>query len=208
MRTQDTGYGADYWQSLDNGAGYRDGPLWEDLAHIIAEVFTQSRPLWRVLDVGCAAGFLSHHLRRRGYESFGLDISEYALGLAPAEVAPYLHRYDLTEPNSLIKQPGAPADLVVCLETLEHIPEESVGVALANLRQGIAPGGLAFLSICLNDVPGWSEDPTHVTIHDRSWWLRALHLAGFAQHDPAVGQLRRFRMWQRHNGLFVITPCG
>ncbi len=34
----------------------------------------------KVLDVGCAKGFLVEAVRPRGVEAFGNDISEYAMG--------------------------------------------------------------------------------------------------------------------------------
>jgi hypothetical protein len=97
---------------------------------------------------------------------------------------------------------------VVCLETLEHIPEETLGVALDNLRAALSRKGLLFVSVCLNDVPGWDSDPTHVTIHDRKWWETRFISAGFTDHYFTVQKLRHFRMFVQHNGLFVLTSAG
>lgn len=203
MRTSDLDYGEDYWESLDGGAGYRDSPVWEDLAHILQEVFGRSG--LRLLDVGCAAGYLVHHMRRRGTESFGCDISRYALELAPQDVEPFLTRLDLTTARAMSMQPMLPFDFLVCLETLEHIPEDSLDEAFGNIAFAMSDNGLAFLSICLDDVPDWESDPTHITIHSRSWWLDKLASYGFIQHDATVRELRKYRMFSQHNGLFVVS---
>lgn len=200
MRTQDTEYGESYWESLDGGAGYRDSPIWEDLAHIIIEAMAPSR----MLDVGCAAGYLVHHMRRRGVETFGLDYSRYALGLAPKIIKPFVGLTDLTRPNSMTS-PGIPFELVTCFETMEHIAQESVPVALANLRRAMEPGGHMVLSICLEDVPDWQTDPTHITIKSREWWVERFREADFVMHDASVLKFRHYRMFANHNGIFVVS---
>ena len=203
MRTGDRGYGQDYWQSLDGGNGYRDSVLWEDLAHIVVEELVTSGA--RVFDIGCAAGFLVQHLRRRGVEAFGVDLSEYALSLASPGMAGYLNKLDLTVEGSMWLAPGMPAQVVICLETLEHIPEDRLEFALENIRVAMTDTGRALLSICLDDVPGWDEDPTHVTIHDRRWWLARLAEANLHVATGAESAFRRYRMFKPHNGLFLVT---
>ena len=46
---------------------------------IADQVVAEIKPR-RVLDVGCAKGFLVEALRDRGVEAFGIDVSEYAIG--------------------------------------------------------------------------------------------------------------------------------
>lgn len=203
MRTADLDYGEDYWESLDGGAGYKDSPVWEDLAHILQEVFGHNG--MRLLDVGCAAGYLVHHMRRRGTESFGCDISSYAMGIAPEIIRPFLTRVDLTKPRNMLLQPQRPFDLVVCLETLEHIPEHALEPCFSNLALAMSDNGLAMLSICLDDVPNWESDPTHITIHPREWWFEKLTQFGFQIHEASERQIRHYRMFKSHNGIFVVS---
>lgn len=203
LRTTDIVYDRDYWESLDDGAGYKDSVVWEDLAHIVTEVF--AFPGMRVLDAGCAAGYLVRHLRRRGYETFGIDISNYALSLAGDEWEPFLRKMNLTKPRSTRGLHTAPYDLVICLETMEHIPEESLADCWENLRWCISENGLALLSICLEDVPNWNSDPTHITMHDRGWWSEQLAEAGLRTHPEAEAYVRRFRMFKSHGGIFVVS---
>ncbi|MFF5173290.1 class I SAM-dependent methyltransferase [Micromonospora sp. NPDC000089] len=44
----------------------------------------------RVLDIGCAKGYLVAALRRRGIEAYGVDWSEYAVSKADPEIRTYL----------------------------------------------------------------------------------------------------------------------
>jgi ubiquinone/menaquinone biosynthesis C-methylase UbiE len=78
---RDTGYG-----------GYSYDGRWLPVAHDIIEHF-KLKPGDRVLDVGCAKGFLVKDLMLAcpGLEVFGLDISEYAVRHCPPEVIGRLH---------------------------------------------------------------------------------------------------------------------
>src|SRR5215469_15230488 len=60
--------------------GYRYDGRWIPIAEDMVAHFAL-KPGDRVLDVGCAKGFLVHDLMKvcPGLEAFGLDISEYAL---------------------------------------------------------------------------------------------------------------------------------
>ena len=55
----------------------------------------------RILDFGCAKGFVVHGLRLLGYEAFGVDVSEYAIAQAPKEVNGYVSRIEPFEEISV-----------------------------------------------------------------------------------------------------------
>lgn len=48
---------------------------------------------WRILDVGCGAGFLSNHLGSLGHDVTGLDASEDALAVAARHDLGHTVRY-------------------------------------------------------------------------------------------------------------------
>lgn len=65
------------------------------------------------LDVGCAKGYLVKQLRELGITAYGIDISDYAIDQAPADVRPYLRqlkvqdlgveeRYDIVHTNGVL----------------------------------------------------------------------------------------------------------
>ena len=209
MRTRDTSYGKDYWDTLDGGAGYQDSVMWQDIAHILAETFTVDREAGvdRAgehihVDVGCAYGFLIRHMRRRGFESWGLDFSEYALEQAPEDIKPFLRQFDLTEP-----QPSffgtEKFTLLTCIETLEHIPEQHARRAVGHLFALLRPGGTAALTVCVEGQHGWDTDPTHVTIKPRQFWIDLLIDAGFLLDFKAQDDLRRWWLFSNHRGVYV-----
>ena len=80
--SRDTGYG-----------GYVYDGRWIPVADDIVRYFELEAGA-RILDVGCAKGFLVKDLRARqpGLEAYGLDLSDYALRHAEPEAARYLVR--------------------------------------------------------------------------------------------------------------------
>ncbi len=210
LRTTDTSYGQEYWATLDSGAGYQDSTMWADIGHAIAEVlvFDKEAGVDRsgehcLVDVGCAYGFLLRHLRKRGIESFGLDFSQYAISQAPDDVSYYIKRFDLTKPD-LPYFRGKQFTLLTCIETLEHIPEDSTDTALTHLYRMLKPGGLALLTICVAEQPDTDSDPTHVTIKPRDWWLNRISNAGFNHRTDLEKEFRYFWLFSQHKGIFVV----
>ena len=87
-------YGREYFDgSRDTGyGGYRYDGRWVAIAEDMVAHW-RLKPGDRVLDVGCAKGFLVKDLMKvcPGLEMFGLDISEYALLHCEPEVVGRLH---------------------------------------------------------------------------------------------------------------------
>jgi len=73
---------------------YRNGSNdWYDLAKSLTEKYQLKNK--KVLDLGCAKGFLVEDLRSLGVDAFGIDVSSYALSQANPEVRPYLAEGDV-----------------------------------------------------------------------------------------------------------------
>lgn len=79
----------DYWDGdrRVGYGGYRDDGRWKTVAQAFIDHYGL-KPGHKVLDVGCGKAFLLKELKLAvpGLEVFGLDISQYALDHAPAEV--------------------------------------------------------------------------------------------------------------------------
>ena len=96
----------------------------------------------RVLDLGCAFGFATRMLRRRGYEAVGVDSS-------PA----YIARARRADPRTTylvadaahVPLPDASFDGLLLLDVLEHLPDERA--ALAEAARLLVPGGTLVLSV-------------------------------------------------------------
>lgn len=210
MRTDDTGFGRDYFETLDGGLGYQDSTMWEDIAHTIKEVFAiydqaDNSGSLHTIDVGCAKGFLVRHLRRRGFDAWGLDFSEYAIGQAPDDTAEYLRLYDLTS-RALPDFGSQKLTFALCIETMEHIPEEHVDQALTNILHLVKRGSQILFTICTDQQPGWDSDPTHVTIKSRAWWDSRLDQVGYKVSSDDLrreNRLHGFWLFSQHDGVFV-----
>ena len=93
--------------------------LQEGAYHVLARHLAQKSNL-RILDVGCGYGYLTHAMRSRGFEAFGIDISAQALTIARQRYGDYFFHAD-------VQSFGWPAaqrfDLIVAIEVIEHLAD-------------------------------------------------------------------------------------
>ncbi len=105
-----------------------------------------------VIDIGCGGGILSEALASCGAQVTGIDVAPRALAVARL----HLHesglevRYRESTAEQHAELEPASADVVTCMEMLEHVPDpQSVIDACAAL---LKPGGQAFFST-INRTP-------------------------------------------------------
>jgi len=131
-------FGREYFDgSRDTGYGgyVYDGrwiPVADDIVHHFA-----LEPGARILDVGCAKGFLIKDLRARqpGLAAYGLDISDYALRHAEPEATPYLVRGTCES----LPFPDASFDAVIAKDVVHNQSHAGCVRALREIER-IAPG--------------------------------------------------------------------
>jgi 2-polyprenyl-3-methyl-5-hydroxy-6-metoxy-1,4-benzoquinol methylase len=152
------------------------GPLPYDRAHsewldffgtIADRIVADIRPR-RVLDVGCAKGFLVEALRDRGVEAFGIDVSRYAIGEVRDDITPFCRIASVLDPID------DDYDLITCIEVLEHLDEADGRRAIANICS-------ATRDILFSSTPDDLDEPTHVSVRPRSWWIER-----FAERDAQL----------------------
>lgn len=171
-------YGAEYFNEV-----YRDyaaqNPK-EKLAYYsgLVRAAAGSVPAPRLLEIGCGPGFFLDALGP-GWERFGTDISEWAVGEAKRRVPGASLQ---TAPAERIPFDG-PFRVVAAFDVLEHLqdPEAVVSSIAAKLEPG---GGLVFVVPVYDGPLGpivrlLDRDPTHVQKRSRRFWLdlAARHLA-------------------------------
>ncbi len=112
--------------------GYRYDGRWVPVAKNIVEYFNL-KPGDRVLDVGCAKGFLVKDLLQvcPGLEVFGLDVSEYALKNCEPEVVGRLH---LGNANNL-PFPDKSFDCVLAINIIHNFKREGAVAALREVQR-------------------------------------------------------------------------
>jgi SAM-dependent methyltransferase len=137
-------FGRDYFDgSRDTGyGGYRYDGRWVPVAKDIVAHF-DLKPGQRVLDVGCAKGFLVKDLMTAcpGLEAFGLDISEYAMMHCEPEVVGRLHLGSCER----LPFPDGSFDAVISINTLHNCDRDGVVRSLKEIQR--LSGGRAYVQV-------------------------------------------------------------
>lgn len=164
-------YDKNYYDTYHTDAGpvpyVRERGPWLPLFRAMAEYIDTTIKPKKVLDAGCAKGFLVEALRDRGIEAFGVDISEYAI----SEVRPDVRAY--CRVGSLVMPLSEHYDLITCIEVLEHMTEEEAKHAIANICKNTN-------DVLFSSSPDDFDEPTHVTVRPRSFWVERFADAGFS----------------------------
>jgi SAM-dependent methyltransferase len=131
-------YGREYFdgpRELGYG-GYRYDGRWVPVARDIVAHFGLKAGD-RILDVGCAKGFLVHDLMKvcPGLEAFGLDISEYALMNCLPEVVGRLHLGSADK----LPFPNGSFSAVLSINTIHNFERDDAITAIREVQR-LAPG--------------------------------------------------------------------
>lgn len=155
--------------------GYRYDGRWVPVAHDIVRYFGLKAGD-RVLDVGCAKGFLVKDLLKAcpGLEVFGLDISEYALMHCEPEVVGRLHLRNATS----LPFPDRSFSAVLAINTLHDLKRPDLVRALKEIER-LSPGR-AFVQV------DSYRTPEQKAVFEE-WVLTAYH------HDYPQGWIELFK---------------
>jgi SAM-dependent methyltransferase len=149
----------------------------------------------RVLDVGCATGYLAAELAARGAEVIGVEFDPAAAAQARAVCAEVVvGDLEAAGTRAAVQQATAGGvDVVVCADVLEHLRDP--WSALAWLRTLLSEGGVAVISV--PNIGHWTArrallrgrfpyadfglfDRTHLRFFTRDSARELAHRAGFA----------------------------
>lgn len=139
-------YGQEYFDGpREYGyGGYRYDGRWIKVAEDMVAHW-QLKPGMRVLDLGCAKGFLVKDFLQvlPGLEAFGMDISPYALKHCEPEVVGRLHLGDLNNP---LPFPDHSFDAVISLNTLHNLERPKLLLALREIER-VTRGSRAYVQV-------------------------------------------------------------
>ncbi len=143
----------------------------------------------RVLDVGCATGYLARRLKERGATVVGVDLDERAV----AQARPFCESVHVGDVETM-ELPFEPAsfDTIVCGDLIEHLRDPRA--VLARLRPFLRPGGRLVLST--PNIANWAMrlgllfgrfrytewgilDRTHTHLFTRKTLIECLEAAGY-----------------------------
>ncbi len=150
----------------------------------------------RLLDVGCACGSILRGLGEAGAVVEGIDLSEHMIQLGRQKwpgMAPLLHVADAAD---LARYGHSSWEALHSAQVAEHWSPEAVPRILKELARITVPGGLFFCSLDTEELFARqqrdlaTEDPTHICIKPRAWWIEQLARAGWtdvtAEYAPAM----------------------
>jgi len=164
---------------------YLDRTPWTELRLEAVRDLLDPRPGDRVLDLGCAAGAITHYLSTFGAEPVGIDLEPLAIERA-RELFPG-PRFEVADATRLPFD-GASFDKAVAADFVEHIEDEAFVEMCVELRRVLVPGGL-FAIYAPNPrhlIERMKErdfvlaqNPTHIGLRDADHMRRVLERGGF-----------------------------
>jgi len=132
----------------------------------------------RLLDVGCAYGFWADFSRKKGFESSGCDISEFAVSMARKRF-PHIDflQADIEKPLDF---PSSRFDVVTAFDVLEHCKD--LEAALSEIRRVLNDNGVLLVSIPDSDLfsRDIDKDDTHVWHMNLHGWKGVFENNGLA----------------------------
>jgi SAM-dependent methyltransferase len=148
---------------LTGYGGYNYHPrFWTETVKRLRDHY-QLAPDARVLDVGCAKGFMLYDFRLLMPELriAGVDVSQYALDRTPAEIRPFVQNTSADE----LPFADRSFDLVISINTIHNLPPDRCRAALKEIQRVSAAH--AFVT-----VDAWRSDAEREQL--LKWNLTAL----------------------------------
>jgi 2-polyprenyl-3-methyl-5-hydroxy-6-metoxy-1,4-benzoquinol methylase len=149
----------------------------------------------RLLDLGCAYGFLVVEALDAGFDAIGIDASRFAIGEARAFAPPAAGRL-LAAHAERLPFPDQSFDVLTAFDILEHVPRPEL--LLAEAARVLRPGGL-LIGATPDPLLFDRREETHVAEHVPSWWVHELERAGFSV---------RVRFFQAAWNLEIVARRG
>ena len=147
------------------GRPYKKDEVWMAFFARIADNIVKKLNPKRVLDAGCAMGFLVEALRQRGVNAYGCDISSYAISKVPASVKAFCWQSKVSD--ELEEQ----YDLIICQEVFPHVQLKEAETAVGNFCRHAND---VIFSCC----PNYPPNPYHVNLQPNEHWVKT-----FARYD-------------------------
>jgi cyclopropane fatty-acyl-phospholipid synthase-like methyltransferase len=152
----------------------------------------------KVLDFGCAKGYLVKALRNYGIEAYGCDVSEYALKMADESVKEYLTQ-DI---------PDMEFDYIISRNTLEHIGVKELKEIMRLFQ--LVTGNLFFSVPLIDPQTGdyvmQMPDKTHKIRWTNAQWMSFAEKCGWiyvTSYPHVDGFHDNFKNYPNAMGLYV-----
>ena len=197
-------YGKEYFD-LGIGSNYRCGAKFDKgtqalLKHRL-EILKKhvSYPLnqIKILDIGCAKGFFLSLCDQEGWQTFGVDISSYALSFTPHYTKANLLKLDVSRERFPFADNFFEA--VVFFDVIEHLDKDEF--FLNEIRRVLKDKG-TFMLVTPDGKSRWDKDITHINIYQKKDLISRLERFGFEVlyteeergYSVRIIPLRRFKL--------------
>src|SRR5918912_17475 len=166
-------------------SAYLERTPWTELRLAAVRDVVEPRAGDRIVDLGCAAGAITHFLSTFGCSVVGVDAEERAVAKA-RELFPQLEF--VVADVAALPFADASFDKAVAADLVEHLDDATFDRMLAELRRVLRPGGTFTLytpnpkhvieRLKARDLI-LAQNPTHIGLRDRAALRRHLEAAGF-----------------------------
>jgi len=158
----------------------------------------------RILDFGCAKGYLVKALRILWRDAYGVDLSRYAIQNCDPQVEEYVIQCNENEPVPW----DFDFDICIAKDVFEHIP--NIEAVVYKLRKKCRH---LFAVIPLGDgkrfnVPAYDLDKTHIIAQPPEWWMEMFTKHGWTLKEFCYRKHGIKDNWAEHatgNGFFELS---
>jgi SAM-dependent methyltransferase len=204
-------YDEDYYErGVETGkSGYQNYRWLPELTIPMAMTFIDFLGLDRndkILDFGCAKGYVVRALRLLYRQAWGCDVSEYAINSADNCTRQYLELC----PEDKIVPFDMDFDVIIAKDIFEHIDEDYIDHMLVELSK---KGERMFVIVPLGKddkfiIPAYEMDITHKLAKDPEWWRNRFEMSGwivdsFSHYVPGIKE--SWSNFKGGNGFFLLT---
>jgi 2-polyprenyl-3-methyl-5-hydroxy-6-metoxy-1,4-benzoquinol methylase len=150
-------------------------------ARIILKKIAKYKRKGKLLEIGPATGFLLDEAQKQGWETYGVELSKWAVDFAR-------RKFHLTVFNGVLKDAGFPCnyfDVIVMADLIEHLPDPRE--TLKEARNILKPTGILFITTPdidsflskLFKARWWGIQQAHIYYFSRRTLSKLLDAAGF-----------------------------
>jgi SAM-dependent methyltransferase len=132
--------------------------------------YLEIAPHHRILDFGCAKGYIVKGFDKLNYHCVGVDISEYAIAHCDTAIKDKVGLYKGEE--TCFFKDGKKFDFVIAKDVFEHIPVHSLTEILGILHD-VSKKILCIVPLGRDGryiIPEYEYDITHIIREDITWW--------------------------------------
>jgi ubiquinone/menaquinone biosynthesis C-methylase UbiE len=123
------------WEYFDKKGvcydGYSYDGRWVPIAKKFVELYNLKKGD-KVLDIGCAKGYMVYDFLDLGIDTYGVDISKYAIDCSPQEIK---WRLKVADAKNLEVYKDKSFDLVISINTIHNLPEVDCRKALREIQR-------------------------------------------------------------------------